>query len=141
MSTSGFGGGWTDIITWKVLEHNPGGLWGVVLHLKDISLTEDLGYTLHAGYYHGADNSAMSRAVNTALYPSCADGPFAYLITSDDAWELNADTHYKVYESLEFAVRAAYMRPNLDEGTWRKKTVNRMDKNPHRVSIGLKYSF
>ena len=38
VSALGFGGGWTDIATWKVLGHNAGGLRGVVLHLKDISL-------------------------------------------------------------------------------------------------------
>jgi len=141
VSALGFGGGWTDIATWKVLGHNPGGLWGVVLHLKDISLMEDLKHTLRAGYYHGTNNSAMPKAANMASYPSRIDGPFAYLTTSDDAWELNADTRYKVYENLELAVEAAYVRLNLDEGTWGKKIVNEVDKDSYRVSIGLKYSF
>ena len=141
VSALGFGGGWTDIATWKVLGHNPGGLWGVVLHLKDISLMEDLKHTLRAGYYHGTNNSAMPKAANMASYPSRIDGPFAYLTTSDDAWELNADTRYKIYENLELAVEAAYVRLNLDEGTWGKKIVNEVDKDSYRVSIGLKYSF
>ena len=141
VSALGFGGGWTDIATWKVLGHNPGGLWGVVLHLKDISLMEDLKHTLRAGYYHGTNNSAMPKAANMTSYPSRIDGPFAYLTTSDDAWELNADTRYKIYENLELAVEAAYVRLNLDEGTWGKKIVNEVDKDSYRVSIGLKYSF
>ena len=141
VSALGFGGGWTDIATWKVLGHNPGGLWGVVLHLKDISFMEDLKHTLRAGYYHGTNNSAMPKAANMTSYPSRIDGPFAYLTTSDDAWELNADTRYKVYENLELAVEAAYVRLNLDEGTWGKKIVNEVDKDSYRVSIGLKYSF
>ena len=119
----------------KVLGHNPGGLWGVVLHLKDISLMEDLKHTLRAGYYHGTNNSAMPKAANMASYPSRIDGPFAYLTTSDDAWELNADTRYKIYENLELAVEAAYVRLNLDEGTWGKKIVNEVDKDSYRVSI------
>ena len=141
VSALGFGGGWTDIATWKVLGHNPGGLWGVVLHLKDISLMEDLKHTLRAGYYHGTNNSAMPKAANMTSYPSRIDGPFAYLTTSDNAWELNADTRYKIYENLELAVEAAYVRLNLDEGTWGKKIVNEVDKDSYRVSIGLKYSF
>ena len=85
---------------------------------------EDLKHTLRAGYYHGTNNSAMPKAANMASYPSRIDGPFAYLTTSDDAWELNADTRYKIYENLELAVEAAYVRLNLDEGTWGKKIVN-----------------
>ncbi len=54
---------------------------------------------------------------------------------------MNADTRYKIYENLELAVEAAYVRLNLDEGTWGKKIVNEVDKDSYRVSIGLKYSF
>ena len=83
----------------------------------------------------------MPKAANMTSYPSRIDGPFAYLTTSDDAWELNADTRYKIYENLELAVEAAYVRLNLDEGTWGRKIVNEVDKDSYRVSIGLKYSF
>ena len=140
VSALGFGGGWTDIATWKVLGHNPAPL--------------GRGPASQGHFVHGrseahparrilpcTNNSAMPKAANMASYPSRIDGPFAYLTTSDDAWELNADTRYKIYENLELAVEAAYVRLNLDEGTWGKKIVNEVDKDSYRVSIGLKYSF
>ena len=74
-------------------------------------------------------------------YPTRVDGPFAYLTTSDDAWELNADTRYKLYDNLELDLEAGYVRLNLDEGTWGRKIVDDTEKNSYRFSIAMRYTF
>ena len=141
VSALGFGGGYNDMATWKVLGHNPGGLWGVVAHLKDMSFMDKLKHTLRAGYYRGTNNSNMPKAANMTAYPTRVDGPFAYLTPSDDAWELNADTRYKLYDNLELDLEAGYVRLNLDEGTWGRKIVDDTEKNSYRFSIAMRYTF
>ena len=38
----GFGGGFFDLNTWKVLGHNPSGLAGGVVGIKDLSFLQDI---------------------------------------------------------------------------------------------------
>lgn len=141
VSSLGFGGGWNDMTTWKVLGHNPSGLWGGVLYLKDMNFVDDLRHTVRAGYYRGTNSSNMPKEANMWHYPTRIDGPFAYLTTTDWAWEVNAETRYDIYKNLTVCLDLAYVRLNLDEDTWTRAVVNEVEKDSYKVSVALRYSF
>ena len=39
-------------------------------------------------------------------YPTFADGPMAYLTTTDHAWDFSLSNTYKMYENLEINLEA-----------------------------------
>lgn len=53
----------------------PGGMRGVVLHLKGMSFAQNLGRTRRAGYCGGTNSSEMPRAAYLIHYPARIDGP------------------------------------------------------------------
>ena len=141
VSPLGFGGGYFDLNTWKVLGHNPSGLAGVVAHLKDVSFIEDLRHTLKVGYYHGTNNKHMPRNANMTKYPTkSADGPMAYLTTTDYAWEASLSNTYAIYENLEMNVEGAYVNLHLDGDTWNGLESSQYRDN-WRVSVTFRYKF
>ncbi|WP_022660046.1 outer membrane homotrimeric porin [Desulfovibrio desulfuricans] len=136
----GFGGGFFDLNTWKVLGHNPGGLAGVVGTVKDVSFIDDLTHTFKLAYFHGTNSAEMPRKANMTSYPSRADGPMAYLTTTDHAWEGSVSNTYKIYDNLLMNVEAAYVNLHLDGSTWRGVEDSQYRDN-WRVSLSFRYQF
>lgn len=139
VSSLGFGGGVFDELTWKVLGHNPGGTVGLIAQIDKLSFINDLSHTLRFGYYFGTNSPKMPRKANMT-WPTRADGPNAYLTTTDTAWELNLVTNYKIYENLNISLDAAYVRLNLDSDTWRG-AENAMWKDNYRIGLAFAYNF
>lgn len=82
VSSLGYGGGVWDEFTWKVLGHNPAGTIGMIAQIDKLSFIEKLNHTLRFGYYIGTNSPEMPRKANMT-YPTRADGPNAYLTTTD----------------------------------------------------------
>lgn len=139
VSSLGYGGGTFDELTWKVLGHNPGGSIGMIAQIDKLSFIEDLNHVLRFGYYIGTNSPKMPRKANMS-YPTRADGPNAYLTTTDTAWELNFITNYKIYENLTASLDAAYVRLNLDDDTWRGKQDSQWKDN-YRIGLSFAYNF
>lgn len=139
VTSLGYGGGVFDELTWKVLGHNPGGSIGIVAQLDKMSFIEKLDHTLRFGYYFGTNSPKMPRKANMT-WPTRADGPNAYLTTTDSAWELNLVTNYKMYENFTVSLDAAYLRLNLDSDTWRG-AENGIWKDNYRIGTVFTYSF
>ena len=110
-------------------------------HLKDVSFIEDLRHTLKVGYYHGTNNKHMPRNANMTKYPTkSADGPMAYLTTTDYAWEASLSNTYAIYENLEMNVEGAYVNLHLDGDTWNGLESSQYRDN-WRVSVTFRYKF
>lgn len=139
VSSLGFGGGVYDDMTWKVLGHNPSGLIGVIAQIDKLSFIEKLNHTLRFGYYWGTNSSDMPKKANMT-YPTRADGPSAYLTTTDDAWEVNFITNYKMYENFTISLDCGYVRLNLDDDTWRGAQKANWQDN-YRAGLAFNYSF
>ncbi len=135
----GFGGGTYDDNTWKVLGHNPGGMVAAIAQIDKISFVKDLNHTLRFGMFWGTNSNDMPRRANMP-WPNRSDGPMAYLTTSDNAWEVNLVTNYKIYENLQVSLEGAYVRLNLDSDTWRG-AEKAMYKDNYRVSAVFTYTF
>lgn len=139
VSTLGFGGSHIDEATWKVLGSNPGGMAAVVFQIRELSFVEDLRYRLAVACYWGTNSPQMPARAHMR-WPTRADGPHAYLTTTDNAWEVDLTSEYKLYENFTINVEAAYVRLNLDSDTW-----NGAEKAPfrdnYRVSALFTYTF
>ena len=136
----GFGGGFFDLNTWKVLGHNPGGLMGGVASIKDISFINDLTHVVKLGYFRGTNSAEMPRKANMTSYPTRADGPMAYLTTTDYAVDASISNTYKIYDNLQVNLEGAYVYLNLDGDTWRGVEESQYRDN-WRVSLSFRYSF
>lgn len=139
VTSLGYGGGTFDEFTWKVLGHNPGGTIGMIAQIDKLSFINDLSHVLRFGYYIGTNSPKMPRKARMD-YPTRADGPNAYLTTTDTAWELNLVTSYKIYENLTVNLDAAYVRLNLDDDTWRGKQDAHWKDN-YRIGLAFAYNF
>lgn len=139
VSSLGFGGGVWDEFTWKVLGHNPSGMAAVIAQIDRLSFVDDLYHTLRFGYYIGTNSPEMVRKANMT-WPTRADGAQAYLTSTDNAWELNLVSTYKIYENLSVSLDAAYVRVNLDSDTW-KGAEDALWENNYRVGASFTYQF
>ncbi|ATD81536.1 MULTISPECIES: outer membrane homotrimeric porin [Desulfovibrio] len=136
----GFGGGFFDLDTWKVLGHNPGGMAGIVGSLKDVSLIDDLKHTLKFAYFWGTNSADMPKNANMTSYPTRADGPMAYLTTTDHAWEASLSNTYKIYENFHVNLEGSYVKLYLDPDTWHGVEDSQYEDN-WRVSVTFRYTF
>lgn len=140
MTPLGFGGGFFDLNTWKVLGHNPSGLAGGVVGIKDLSFLQDLTHTIKVGYFQGTNSAQMPRKANMTSYPTRADGPMAYLTTTDHAWDFSVSNTYKLYENFLVNLEAAYVNLHLDSDTWNGVEDSQYRDN-WRVSLSFRYMF
>ena len=136
----GCGGGVFDLDTWKVLGHNPSGLAGGVVGIKDLSFLQDLTHTIKVGYFQGTNSAQMPRKANMTSYPTRADGPMAYLTTTDHAWDFSVSNTYKLYENFLVNLEAAYVNLHLDSDTWNGVEDSQYRDN-WRVSLSFRYMF
>lgn len=139
VTSLGFGGAHIDEAAWKVLGSSPGGLAAVVAQVKDISFTPKLKHVIRAAYFQGTNNPQMPRKSHMN-YPTRADGPHAYLTTTDSAWEFNLGNELKIYENLTLNVELGYVALQLDSDTWRG-VENSQYRDNYRVSALFTYSF
>lgn len=136
----GFGGGFFDLDTWKVLGHNPSGMMGFVGSIKDVSFIDDLKHTLKFAYFHGTNSSEMPKKANMTSYPSRADGPMAYLTTTDHAWETSLSSTYTISQNFQVNLEGAYVKLYLDPDTWHGVEDSQYEDN-WRVSLTFRYTF
>lgn len=139
VSSLGFGAQVWDELTWKVLGHNPGGTAGVIAQIDKLTFIEDLSHVVRFGYYWGTNSPEMPKKAHMQ-WPTRADGPNAYLTKTDNAWEVNFITNYKIYENMTISLDAAYVRLNLDDDTWKGKQ-DTMWKDNFRVATVFAYQF
>lgn len=137
----GFGGCYTDLSPWKVLGHGGGcGLTGGVAYLKNVSFIDRLKHTLKVGYFQGTNSPEMPRKANMTHYPTFADGPMAYLTTTDHAWDFSLSNTYKMYENLEINLEGSYVNLFLKNDTW-KGVEDSQHKDNWIVSMTFNYTF
>lgn len=139
VTSLGYGGGIWDVMTWKVLGHNPSGTIGLLAQLDKMSFIKSLNHTVRFGYFIGTNSPKMPRKADIQ-WPTRADGPQAYLTTTDTAWEVDFITNYKPYENFNIGFEAAYVRLNLDSDTWRG-VENQMWKDNYTIRTVFTYSF
>ncbi len=125
--------GYAGPIGGDVLGQGIAGTWAVVAQVKDISFMEDLSHVFRVGYIQGTNDKAMAQHVGSPL-----SGNGLYMTEDDDAWEVNFDTTYNIYENLTLSVELAYLHLNMDDGVWGDDIV---EENNIKAGINMRYSF
>ncbi len=91
------------------------GTWGVGAQLADISFVDKLSHTVRVAYYQGTNDHELVE--NGVVIPTKFDD--IYLTDKDNAWEVNIDHKYDIYENLTVFLEMGYIRLDLDKNTWR----------------------
>ena len=112
------------------------GTWGLGVQLANISFIEDLSHTLRLAYYSGTNRAiaAQEIAAHGGVGQLAKD---LYMTTRDNAWEVNIDHQYKIYENLTAFVETGYI--NLDSSTSNPLLTGKSDA--WKGQVGFKYEF
>ncbi|MDO5536909.1 MAG: outer membrane homotrimeric porin [Desulfovibrionaceae bacterium] len=134
-----FGGGIAQV-SWKVLGHSPSGMATFVAQWKDIpSFIDDMKHTFKFAYILGANSTEMPKKAGIDLRRF--DGPHSYLTYNDNAWEIDLNTNYKMYDNFNIILEAAYVRLNLDPDVWDHDTYENMNEDNWKFSLIFEYNF
>ena len=98
------------------------GKWGVGLHLRDITFIDQVSHALQAVYYQGTNHRDHRDA-----------GLFT---TRDQAWEVNFNTNYQMYENLAAILELGYMGLDLSEDN-----ESRNDDDAWKAAAGIRFRF
>ncbi len=116
------------------------GLWTVGLSFEGISFLDKLTHDLHFLYIKGTNDHDLIKN-NVGLTNISADGQF--LTDKDQAWEIDFNTNYQIYDELAAIVEFGYIGMDLDKGTWENydATRNGKDDAALKFAVGLVYEF
>ena len=91
-------------------------------------------------YIKGTNDKDLIRN-NTGLTNISADGNF--LTTKDQAFEIDFNTNYQIYDELAAIVEFGYIGMDLDKDTWAAYNTTRDGKEDPalKLAIGLVYEF
>lgn len=118
------------------------GFWTVGLSFEDISFVEKLTHDIHFLYIKGTnDKDLIKSAAAGSLTNISADGNF--LTTEDQAFEIDFNTKYQIYDELAAIVEFGYINMDLDKETWEAYDANRAGKDDPalKLAVGLVYAF
>ena len=95
-------------------------MWGIGIQVADMSFVEDLTHTIRFVYMQGTnDDKIVKRAGSRAFVDSIVyDGDY-YLTKEDQAFEINFDHKYQIYENLAAVLELGYIKFDLDKSTWK----------------------
>lgn len=108
------------------------GTWGIGLQIADMSFVENLTHTIRVAYYRGTNDEDLAGRGAIPL-----SGEAVYMTSKDDAWEVNFDHQYQIYENLSTYLELGYIHLNMDED-WGN---DYLDDNAWRAQVGFVYKF
>ena len=111
-TTFGLDGAW-ELNEGGVLGMTGTGTWGIGLQLADVSFINDLSHTLRFAYMRGTNSHKLVRDG----YDLRLAEDF-YLTNKDQAFEVNFDHTYKIYDNLTAVLELAWLSMDLDKSTW-----------------------
>lgn len=134
-SGSAFTGG-TDL-----LQGNQNGYWTIGLCLSDISFIDKLSHDLNFLYYQGTNDADLIKQNKGGLTGINGDGTF--LTDDDQAFEIDFNTKYQIYDELAAIVEFSYVNMDLDNDTWDGygTTLRDGDSDSYKCAVGLIYEF
>ncbi|WP_320171708.1 outer membrane homotrimeric porin [Maridesulfovibrio sp.] len=118
------------------------GFWTIGFGLEDISFFDKLSHDIYFLYIKGTNDKDLIRnAAAGSLTNISADGMF--LTTEDQAFEVDFNTNYQIYDELAAIVEFGYINMDLDKDTWENYDPNRDGKDDPalKLAVGLVYSF
>ncbi|WP_031484296.1 outer membrane homotrimeric porin [Maridesulfovibrio frigidus] len=110
------------------------------LSFEDISFLDKLTHDFHFLYIKGTNDKDLIQN-NTGLTNISADGNF--LTTKDQAFEIDFNTNYQIYDELAAIIEFGYIGMDLDKDTWSAYDTTRDGKEDPalKLAVGLVYEF
>ncbi|WP_432734585.1 outer membrane homotrimeric porin [Maridesulfovibrio sp. FT414] len=118
------------------------GFWTIGLSFEDISFVDKLTHDIHILYIKGTnDADLIKNAAAGSLTNISADGMF--LTDKDQAFEIDFNTNYQIYDELAAIIEFGYINMDLDKDTWENYDTTRAGKDDPalKFAVGLVYSF
>ncbi len=118
------------------------GLMTLGVSFEDISFFDKLSHDIHFLYIRGTnDADLIKNAAAGSLTNISADGMF--LTDEDQAFEIDVNTNYQIYDELAAIVEFGYINMDLDKDTWENYDSSRAGKDDPalKFAVGLVYSF
>lgn len=118
------------------------GFWTLGLSLEDISFLDKLTHDVHFLYIKGTnDSDLIKEAAAGGLTNIEANGNF--LTDEDQAFEVDFNTNYQIYDELAAVVEFGYINMDLDTDTWDSYNDLRDGKedDAFKFAVGLLYNF
>lgn len=111
-TTFGLDGNW-ELNEGGVIGMTGTGTLGIGAQLADLSFMDDLSHTLRLAYIRGTNSHKIVR--NGYDLRLAED---FYLTDKDQAFEVNFDHTYKIYDNLTAVLELAWLKIDLDKSTW-----------------------
>ncbi|WP_291327680.1 outer membrane homotrimeric porin [Desulfovibrio sp. UCD-KL4C] len=118
----------------------------VGLSFEGISFLDKLTHDLHFLYIKGTNDADLIKNNPAGLTNISPNGQF--LTDKDQAWEVDFNTNYQIYDELAAIVEFGYIGMDLDKDTWSGYTDtngnNRLDGKDDaafKLAVGLVYAF
>lgn len=124
---------------------NQVGFWTIGLSLEDISFLDKLSHDIHFLYIKGTNDKDLIKNNSAGLTNIVADGNF--LTTDDQAFEIDLNTNYQIYDELAAIVEFGYINMDLSKSTWENYggaagTARAGKDDPAlKFAVGLVYKF
>ncbi len=120
------------------------GLWTLGLSFEGISFLDKLTHDLHFLYIKGTnDHDLIKNAGAAKLTNISSDGQF--LTDKDQAWEIDFNTNYQIYDELAAIVEFGYIGMDMDKDTWQNydggSRLDGKDDAAFKLAVGLVYEF
>lgn len=119
------------------------GTWGLGVQMADMQFVEDLSHTLRFVYHHGTnDAKVIKNGLHNAVNWSYLGH---YMTDKDQAFEVNLDHKYKIYENLTANLALGWIHLDRDKDTWKYTSMD--GKSGHKTDdawkaeIAFKYKF
>lgn len=135
-----FGG--SDLTSTDLDSNQQVGFWTLGLSFEDISFFDKLTHDVHFLYIRGTnDADLIKNAAPGTLTNISANGMF--LTDEDQAFEIDVNTNYQIYDELAAIVEFGYINMDLDEDTWENYDTTRAGESDPalKFALGLVYSF
>jgi hypothetical protein len=120
------------------------GLWTLGLSFEGISFLDKLTHDFHFLYIKGTnDHDLIKNAGTGSLQNITANGQF--LTDKDQAWEIDFNTNYQIYDELAAIVEFGYIGMDMDKSTWESynggQRLEGKDDPAFKLAVGLVYEF
>lgn len=112
------------------------GTWGVGAQIANMSFIDKLDHTLRFVYYRGTnEHEVVDRA--GGYVPLSISGESVYMTDKDNAYEINFDHNYQIYENLTATLELAYIYLDMEDLDNRDDYAN----NAWKAQLLFRYAF
>ncbi|GFM37009.1 outer membrane homotrimeric porin [Desulfovibrio psychrotolerans] len=123
------------------------GKWGLGLVLEDIKVIEDLTSQIRVVYVKGTNDhdvlDSLVKYTSTSKATFLSNNIGTFMTDKDQAWEVNFDHKYMIYENLAMIVELGYVNLDLNDSAWglNQAGATKYDEDAWKANLIFQYTF